>query len=70
MSEHIKCPECKISNTSDFWDDQTKGEMNIKEGSHYTSASAPKHEHDLLDTRFHCPMCNEEVEGIHLIRQD
>mgnify|MGYP003482779681 CR=1 FL=1 len=70
MTEHVKCPECKISNTVDFWDTHTKEEMGVAEDKKIISAGASKSDHDEVESRFHCPMCNEEVEGIHLIRED
>jgi rubredoxin len=70
LTEHAKCPECKISNTVDFWDSHTKQEMGVKENQPYMSAGVDKKDHDEVESRFHCPMCNKEVEGIHLIRED
>ncbi len=63
---YLKCPECKQSNTVDFWDKNTRAEAGIEDGKPFVSAGADKKTHDEVQSYFRCPVCNEEVSGIDL----
>jgi hypothetical protein len=65
-SEYLKCPKCSQSNTVDFWDRHTKQEVGIKDTDTFVSAGADKKVHDEVQSYYHCPICNEEVDGIDL----
>lgn len=67
--ESIKCPDCGISNTVDFWDSHSMQEMGIKSKQRFTSASSTIKALAEQQAMFHCPMCNEELEGVNLIRE-
>jgi len=67
--ESIKCPDCGISNTVDFWDSHTMEEMGIKNKQRFISAGSNIKDLAEQQAIFHCPMCNEELEGVSLIRE-
>lgn len=64
--EYLKCPECKQSNTVEFWDRHTKHEVGVKDDDPFVSSGADKATHDEIQSFYHCPICNEEVDGINL----
>lgn len=64
----LKCPECKQVNTVEFWDSQTKEQQGIDEKSHYMSAEAATKDHQEVESYYNCPICNEEVSGVDLIK--
>ncbi|MCG7344051.1 hypothetical protein MHZ92_07900 [Sporosarcina sp. ACRSL] len=68
--EYYNCPKCYKSNTSDRWDITTKLMMGIQETDEFMSSSASKVDHEELETIFICPSCNEEIQGIDLIKED
>lgn len=65
----IKCPECKQTNTEDFWDSNTREEQGIDDKSTFISSGADKKEHEEVESYFNCPICNEEVKGVDLIKE-
>ena len=69
IMEYIKCPKCGQSNTSDFWDNNTKEELGLEDTDHFISSSAPIKDHEEVDSYYYCPVCNEEISGIDLIRE-
>ena len=69
MREHLKCPKCNQSNTVEFWDKNTKEEIGLDDQSLYTSAGADRKDHEEVEAYFHCPICNEEVAGIDLVKE-
>lgn len=64
--QYLTCPECKQSNTVEFWDRNTKHEAGIEEGKPFVSAGEDKDTHSEVQSFYHCPICNEEIEGVDL----
>ena len=50
-------------------DNNTKEELGLEDTDHFTPSSAPIKDHEEVDSYFYCPICNEEVRGIDLIRE-
>lgn len=66
---NIKCPECKQVNKSAFWDNNTKEIQGIDDKAAFISSDASTKEHAEVESYYNCPICEEEVEGINLIKE-
>ena len=69
MDQYIECPKCKNSSTADFWDRATKAEAGVKPEDKYISVSDTADNHAEYQTYYHCPLCNEEVDGTELVKK-
>lgn len=65
----IKCPKCGHASTVEFWDRHTKSEEGIDPNDDsFVSLGDSKDDHDLYQTYYRCPLCNEEVLGSDLVK--
>jgi hypothetical protein len=65
-NDYLTCPKCSQPNTVEFWDRHTKAEEGIKDGDPFVSSGMDKATHDEVQSYYRCPICNEEVDGVHL----
>jgi transcription elongation factor Elf1 len=69
IMDSIKCPKCNQTSTPEFWDNNTKEQAGISDSEHFISSSAPAKDHDEVESYFNCPICNEEVPGAKLVKE-
>lgn len=70
MNKMYKCPKCGETNTADFWDETTRKVMGIQQTDTFMSLTASKEDHAEVESTFNCPICNEEIRGIDVIKAD
>jgi len=63
---YLKCPKCSNKSTAEFWDRATRAEAGIGPNKEYTSVLDTPEKHAEYQTYYHCPICNEEVDGTDL----
>lgn len=65
----LGCPKCGKYNEVEVWDKHTK-QVEGYPDENFSSAGSPMKKHIEQELTFRCPMCNEEVFGIDLLRKN